>query len=159
MPYFFDLVTNQTSKKGYLLELIKRCQKFMKRIFHVNVIWFLTSEKEFKYALFTKSPRKFVARDFSSTSIKLKRGILPPLTKKVFNLKTTCHIKPKFFFWTKLLENLLLTKYFVSGAAVLIVLLICSFLCRMIVATGVLARVRLLFWNNQLREMYCDSFS
>ena len=38
VPFFFDLVTNQTSKKGYLLELIKRCQKFMKRIFHVNVI-------------------------------------------------------------------------------------------------------------------------
>ena len=27
------------------------------------------------------------------------------------NLKTTCHIKLKFFLWTKLLENLLLAKY------------------------------------------------
>ena len=33
------------------------------------------------------------------------------------NLKTTCHIKLKFFLWTKLLENLLLAKYFISVAA------------------------------------------
>ena len=30
------------------------------------------------------------------------------------NLKTTCHIKLKFSLWTKLLENLLLTKYLIS---------------------------------------------
>ena len=30
------------------------------------------------------------------------------------NLKSTCHIKLKFFFWTKLLENLLLAKYLIS---------------------------------------------
>ena len=33
------------------------------------------------------------------------------------NLKTTCHIKLKFFLWTKLLENLLLTKYLISVGA------------------------------------------
>ena len=33
------------------------------------------------------------------------------------NLKTTCHIKLKFFLWTKLLENLLLAKYLISVAA------------------------------------------
>ena len=31
-------------------------------------------------------------------------------------LKTTCHIKLKFFLWTKLLENLLLAKYLISVA-------------------------------------------
>ena len=36
------------------------------------------------------------------------------------NLKTTCHIKLKFFLWTKLLENLLLAKYVISAAAPLI---------------------------------------
>ena len=36
------------------------------------------------------------------------------------NLKTTCHIKLKFFLWTKLLENLLLAKYLISVAAPLI---------------------------------------
>ena len=33
------------------------------------------------------------------------------------NLKTTSHIKLKFFLWTKLLENLLLAKYLISVAA------------------------------------------
>ena len=36
------------------------------------------------------------------------------------NLKTTCHIKQKFFLWTKLLENLLLAKYLISVASALI---------------------------------------
>ena len=35
------------------------------------------------------------------------------------NLKTTCHIKLKFFLCTKLLENLLLEKYPISVAAAL----------------------------------------
>ena len=42
-----------------------------------------------------------------------------PWQNKFSNLKTTCHIKPKFFLWTKLLENLLLTKYFISVAGAL----------------------------------------
>ena len=33
------------------------------------------------------------------------------------NLKTTFHIKLKFFLWNKLLENLLLAKYLISVAA------------------------------------------
>ena len=33
------------------------------------------------------------------------------------NLKTTCHVKVKFFLWTKLLENLLLAQYLISVAA------------------------------------------
>ena len=36
------------------------------------------------------------------------------------NLKTTCHIKLKFFLWTKVLQNLLLAKYLISVAAPLI---------------------------------------
>ena len=36
------------------------------------------------------------------------------------NLKTTCHIKLKFFLWTKLKENLLLAKYIISVTAPLI---------------------------------------
>ena len=35
------------------------------------------------------------------------------------NLKTSSHIKPKFFLWTKLLENLLHAKYLTSVAATL----------------------------------------
>ena len=37
------------------------------------------------------------------------------------NLKTTCHIKLKFFLWTTILKNLLLAKYFISVAATLII--------------------------------------
>ena len=36
------------------------------------------------------------------------------------NLKTTWHIKLKFFWWTKILENLLLAKYLISVVATLI---------------------------------------
>ena len=35
-------------------------------------------------------------------------------------LKTTCHLKLKFFLWTKLPENILLAKYLISVAATLI---------------------------------------
>ena len=35
------------------------------------------------------------------------------------NLKTTCHIKLKFFLWTKLLGNLLHAKYLISVAVLL----------------------------------------
>ena len=35
------------------------------------------------------------------------------------NLKTTCHIKLKPFFWTKLLESILLQKYLISVAVTL----------------------------------------
>ena len=35
------------------------------------------------------------------------------------NLKTTCHMKLKFFLWTKLLEYLLLVKYLLYVAATL----------------------------------------
>ena len=47
------------------------------------------------------------------------RGILP-WQNTYPNLKTTCHIKLKFFVWTKLPENLLFAKYFISVAAPLI---------------------------------------
>ena len=66
-----------------------------------------------------KFTENIVACNFSPSSFKLKRGILPLLTKYYPNLKTSCHIKPKFFLWTKLLENLLLAKYLISVTAAL----------------------------------------
>ena len=76
------------------------------------------SQWEFDYGLFTNLPRAFVPHDFSASSLKLKRGILPLLYP---NLKTTCLIKLKFFLWIKLLENLLIAKYLISVAAPLII--------------------------------------
>ena len=69
------------------------------------------------YYLFTKLPRVIVAHDFLESSYKLKKDILLPLKNRYFNLKTTSHTKPEIFFWTKLLENLLLEKYLISAAA------------------------------------------
>ena len=50
--------------------------------------------REFDYGVFTNLPRIVKFTDFSPSSLKLKRGILPLLTKY---LKTTCHIKLKCF--------------------------------------------------------------
>ena len=58
-----------------------------------------------------KFTKNYVACDFSPSSFKLRRGILPLLKKYMSNLSSTCHIKLKCFLWTKLLENLLLAKY------------------------------------------------
>ena len=42
------------------------------------------SQWQFDYGLFTNLPKINVAHDLSLSSFKLKRGILPPLTKYVF---------------------------------------------------------------------------
>ena len=39
------------------------------------------------------------------------------LCPKHSSMRTSCHMKPKCFLWTKLLENLLLAKYLTSVAA------------------------------------------
>ena len=70
------------------------------------------------YGLFTYLPRIIVACDFSPSSFKL--GILPlSWQNKHPNMKTTWHIKLKFFLWTKLIEKVLLSKYLISVAAAL----------------------------------------
>ena len=62
----------------------------MKRKINVNVLHILTNNKhfsktisqsQFAYDLLTKLPRITVAHDLSLSLFKLKRGILPPLTK------------------------------------------------------------------------------
>ena len=89
-----------------ILELIKRRSNVQEKNNHKNVLEILTNRKhfpkiicqwEFDYGLFTSLPRIIVACDVSPSSFKLKRDILPLLTKEVSNLKTTCHIKLKFF--------------------------------------------------------------
>ena len=78
------------------------------------------SQWEFDYGLFANLLRITVTCDFSQSYFKLRRHILPLLTKCVCNLKTTCHIMIKCFLWTKLLENLLLERYLISVAVPLI---------------------------------------
>ena len=66
----------------YLLELIKRRSKAKNEIL-TNERHFpkTISQYEFDYGLFTNLPRIIVACNFSPSSFKLKRGILPPSTK------------------------------------------------------------------------------
>ena len=77
-----------------------------KRPCHKNVLLILTNEKhfsktisqlEFAYEFFKDLPNIIVDCDFSPSSFKLKRVILPLLTKYVPELKIgiriTCHIK------------------------------------------------------------------
>ena len=80
--HFFGVVRNKLQTKGD--------QKFMKRICHMNVLWILTNEKHFPktinqwevdYGSFTNLLRIIVNCDFSPSSFKLKRGILPLLRK------------------------------------------------------------------------------
>ena len=47
------------------------------------------------------------------------REVFTSWLNKYSKLKTSCHMKPKYFLWTKLLENLLLAKYFTFVAATL----------------------------------------
>ena len=63
------------------------------------------------YGFFTKLPKILVAFNTSPHWFKLEIGILYLSTKSQYsNLTTTCHIKPKFLFLTKLLKHLLLEK-------------------------------------------------
>ena len=65
------------------------------------------SQWECDYGLFTNLPRIIVPCDFSEFIQTQKR--YPIAWQNMYpNLKTTSHIKLKFFLWTKLLENLLL---------------------------------------------------
>ena len=56
---------------------------------------------------------------FHRVDSKSKKVSFLPWWNKYSDLKTTCHIKPKFFLWTKLLENFLLAKYLKSVVATL----------------------------------------
>ena len=52
-----------------------------------------------------------------SELIQTQKRYSTSLDKIYPNLKTTCHIKLQFFFWVKLLENLLHAKYLISVTA------------------------------------------
>ena len=94
------------------------------------------SQWEFDYGLFINLPRIIVACDLFPSSFKLKRSILL-FSKEVSylswqstypNLKATCYIKLKFFWRTKLLENLLHATHLITIAATLILFLHISIL-------------------------------
>ena len=59
--------------------------------------WKTINQWEFDYGLFTNLPRIIVARCFSPSSFKLRRGILPPLTKYVSQLENYSSYQAEFF--------------------------------------------------------------
>ena len=70
----------------------------------------IISQWEFDYGLFTNLPTFFrVHSNLKEVSYLSWQNTYP-------NLKTTCHIKLKFFLWTYL-KNLLLAKYLIAAAA------------------------------------------
>ena len=117
---FFDVVRKK------LPLLFKRRLKVQDKNLSVNVLYlnsdqwktFLKSigQWDLGYGLFTNLPRIIVACDFSRVHSNSKELSYLSWQNTYPNLKTACHIKLKFFFWTKLLENLLLAKYLISVA-------------------------------------------
>ena len=98
---------------SYLLELIKRRPTVQEK--NMSCEWglnfdqwktFFEKSKRVWFGLFTNLPIIIVTHDFSQSSFKLRRGVLPLLQNTYPNLKTTRRIKLKFFLLTKLLENL-----------------------------------------------------
>ena len=78
IQYFSGVVRNKLQTK--------EDQKSKKRICHVNVLYIFpktTNQSEFDYGLFTNLLRIIVDCDFSRSSFKLKRGILPFSTKHI----------------------------------------------------------------------------
>ena len=113
------------------------------------------SQWEFDYGLFANLPRIIVSHDFSPSSLKLRRGILPLLTNTYPNLKTTCHIKLKFFLWTKLLKNLLLAKYPISVAASLMILSLLIYLFKSLV----FLKIHVKLWICIYKELFYYTLS
>ena len=68
-------------------------------------------------AFFTNLPRIIGAWHFSQIHSNSKEVSYLSWKNTYPNLQTTCHIKLKFFLWTKLLGNLLLAKYLITVAA------------------------------------------
>ena len=65
----------------YLLELNKRRSKVQEKNMSCELCKPNISQLGFNYGLCTNLPRIIVACNFSPSSFKLKRGILPPSTK------------------------------------------------------------------------------
>ena len=77
----------------------------------------IISQWEFDYGLFTKFIENYCCSWLFSEFTQTQKSYPTSWQNMYPNLKTTCHIKLKFFLWTKLLENLLQAKYLTSVAA------------------------------------------
>ena len=81
-----------------------------------NIFQKLQANESLIMALFTNLPRIVKFTDFSPSSFKLKRGILPLLTKYVSLLENYLSYQAKIFL-VNLTPKVLLAKYLISVAA------------------------------------------
>ena len=119
VQYFFGVVRN---KLKLLLELNKRRSKVQEKNMSCERALDFDQWKTVNESVIFACLQ--IYRELLSLVTFLRvhsRGILPlDKTRTYPDLKTTCHIKLKFFLWTKLPENLLFAKYLISVAAPLI---------------------------------------
>ena len=107
-------------KSNLLKSITKVNQKFMRRNVTwpcfkfwpmIKIFWKSMSQQQFDYELYTKwvvsKIRTSITRNFSASLFKVS---YLPWQNICSNIKTTGHIKSKFVLWTKLLQNLHLTK-------------------------------------------------
>ena len=107
-----------TSNTKCLLQLIKRRSKVQEK----NILCKCASifdqwktfpktigQWDFDFGLFSNLPRIIVIMSFLQIHSNSKEVSYLSWENTYPNLKTTCHIKLKFFLWTKPLENLLLS--------------------------------------------------
>lgn len=122
----------------------------MNRVCHVHTLLILTNDKHFlklisysgfDYDLFRKWLRIIVATNFLFTFIcaQLKEASYSPWPNKYSNVRAACHIKPKFFLWNNLLENVLIAEYLISVVVTLsaVLFVISAGICYLIVFSSI----------------------
>ena len=110
----------------HLLELIKRRLKVQENISCERALnfdqWKIFSESYKPLTVCLQIYREWMSlATFLRVHSNSKEVSFLPWQNKYPNLKTTCHIMPIFFMWTKLPKKLLLAKYLISAVAVLTV--------------------------------------
>ena len=108
------------------------------------------SQREFDYSLFTNLSRILSPATFLRVHSNSKEVSHLSWQNTYPNFKTTCHMKLKFFLWTKFLEYLLLAKYLIFVAATLKNFLQVSFYCFLMI---------LAIFNNNWKWMFNKMFS
>ena len=131
--YFFDVVSNKLQTINIYTRVDKKKIKSSRKEYVIRTYFKFWPMKIILRKLYANESLIMgclqIHRELLSLATFLrvhsKRAIQKELSclywqNRYSNLKTTCHIKPKFFFWSKLLESILPAKYLRSVAATLI---------------------------------------
>ena len=121
---------NYTSKSKYLLELIKRRSKVQENnlscersLYFDQWKTFSETYKPMKVWLWLIYGELLSLATFLRVHSNLEEVSYLSWQNTDPNLKPTCHIKLKFFLWTKLVENLFLAKYLIFVVVPLMMIL------------------------------------